>query len=126
MSHVTQIHNRNGKDRGCSFFGNAKISPNTVVRPLFKSFRSAEAIKAKDVAVCCSVLQCFRSAEATKAKEEMLQCEEQLKAFYRLHNPEKYVRVLQFVAVQSDAVSRSVLQCVAVRCSVLRCIAKNS
>jgi len=105
MSHVTQIHNRNGKDRGCSFFGNAKISPNTVVRPLFKS---------------------FRSAEATKAKEEMLQCEEQLKAFYRLHNPEKYVRVLQFVAVQSDAVSRSVLQCVAVRCSVLRCIAKNS
>ena len=62
------------------------------MRPLFKSFRSAEAVKAK------------------------LQSEEEMKAFDRSHNPEKYVRVLQCVAVQSVAVCCSVLQCVAVCC----------
>ena len=64
------------------------------MRPLFKSFRSAEAVKAK----------------------EMLQSEEQLKVFYRSHNPEKYVRVLQCVAVQSVAECCSVFQCVPVCC----------
>ena len=74
------------------------------MRPLFKSFRSAEAVKAK------------------------LQSEEEMKAFDRSHNPEKYVRVLQCVAVQSVAVCCSVLQCVAMQgvagcCSVLQCVA---
>ena len=51
-------------DRSCSLLGSAQRAP----RPLFRSFQSAEVVK---------------------AKEEMLLHEVQLRGFYRKHNPGK-------------------------------------